>query len=110
MRLLDLSAKERPTVGIILPDGMRLDVFTPTKSLRETFTFLGDALTKVANKTATDEDLDTMYDITARILSRNKQSITLSKSDLEERTDIEDITAILAAYIEFLTETVGSKN
>ena len=111
MRVLDLMSNERPTLRIILPpDKATIDVFTPTKALRDLFPFLGESLQKVGNSTATDDDLDRLYDITAQILSRNMQCITFTQTDLENRLDTREVTQILNAYLNFLRETVNSKN
>lgn len=114
---IDITSKKRPTIAVILPckrrffsRKQRLDVYTPTKSTRELFTFLGESLIKISNNSATESDLDLLYDVTARILSRNKQGIELSANDLEVRLEIRDIIAILKEYADFLTNEVESKN
>lgn len=118
MTTLDLSLSERPTMTVILPRRkryflsrkQRLDVLTPSKSTRELFTFLGGSLINLGENKATEEDFERIYDVTARILSRNKQCIEITKEDLESRLDIVDITKILGNYADFLTRTIESKN
>ena len=118
MRTLDLSLQKRPTVRIILPRKRKsifsrkqiLDVTTSSKSTRELFSFLGESLIKVSENKATEDDFERLYDVTARILSRNRQGIEISKSDIEARLDTSDIIRILKLYSEFLTETIKSKN
>lgn len=115
---IDLSNKELPTLRVILPRKRRffksrklvLDVYTPTKSTREMFMFLGETLIKISKGEATEEDVDNLYSVTARILSRNKQNTTVSQDILEERLEIEDIVAILETYANFLTGAIESKN
>lgn len=116
-RTLDITAKKRPTIAITLPRRrrffsrkQRLDVYTPTKSTRELFTFLGESLIKISDGSATENDFDLLYDVTARILSRNKQGVELSANDLEKILETEDVIVILKAYAEFLTGEVESKN
>lgn len=120
MSALDLSTRERQTIRIILPSRKKsffkkrgtltLDVYTPTKSTREMFTFLGESLIKISKNEATEKDIDLLYDVTARILSRNKQYREIFKNDLEDLLEIPEVVSILKAYADFLTETIESKN
>lgn len=107
---LDLSQKQRPTMKITLPDDTIIDVLTPTKSVKDTFTYLGGALIRVGNGEATEDDLESMYDITAQIMSRNRQRIEFTRKDLEDCMDTEDIVDILSNYATFLRDTIASKN
>ena len=118
MSILDLSATARPTMRVILPrrkryflsTNQKLDVFTPTKSTREMFAFLGNSLIKIGKKEATEDDFERLYEVTAKILSRNKQGVEITKADLEARVDTPDIIKILTEYANFLTAAIESKN
>lgn len=107
---LDLSQKQRPTMRIKLPDDTIIDVLTPTKSVKDTFTYLGETLIRVGEGTASEDDLESMYDITAQIISRNRQRIEFTRKDLEDCMDTEDIVDILGNYANFITNTIQSKN
>ena len=107
MRVVDLSNKKRNALKVVLPDKTEIDVFTPTKAVRDCFSILGEALIRIGNKNATSDDIDTVFAVTAQILSRNKQGVIFSTESVAAIMDIEDATTILDAYTEFLSEEIG---
>lgn len=110
MKVLDLTAKERPSIQYVLTEDITIDVFTPTKAVKELFSSLGEALIKLGKHEATEDDIDTIFDVSAKILSRNKQGISFTKNDLLNLLDTDDVAEILIAYADFLNETITSKN
>jgi hypothetical protein len=57
-----------------------------------------------------NEVTDDLYNACARVMSRNKAGIKITKDFLAEIFDFEDITIFFNAYMEFIDEVIGSKN
>ena len=82
-------------------------VTMPTKGLLRELTNLNTALT------ATEDDLgtlDELYIMCAKVMSRNKGGVVITKEFLEEIFDFEDILIFLKEYMSFIGEVAGRKN
>ena len=106
----DFTSVKTPTMSVTLFDEKKiiLSVLTPTKKLKDE---LNDLFSEI--ETIEDEDIaiDTLYEFTARVMSRNKQGIEISADKLKALYPDEDyVIAFLKAYVEFINEVKLSKN
>ena len=105
----DFNKVKPKTMNVTLSDENKtvLSVMTPDKKLRD------DLVTLYENVDETDEDEinEALYDLSARVMSRNKQGIEINSKQLKELfPDHMFIMAFLNAYVEFIGEVVDSKN
>lgn len=83
---------------------------TPTKALMDDLTSLQDNLETIGDDVDNIEALDDLFASCARIMSRNKGGIKITKEFLEDIFDYEDIMIFFNAYIDFVSELANSKN
>ncbi len=109
MKSLNFNNIEKKFLTVTLNDeeNTKLLITSPTKKVL-------DQLIKmdISNKSneMTDEQIDTLYEACATIMSRNKGSIKISKEKLEDIFDIEDIVIFFKAYMEFIHSQMAGKN
>ena len=107
MQELDFNLIKRHYLPITLNDENKthLDIMTPTKRLYSAILTLPDMEGEVK-----PEDLDQIYYVCAQLMSRNKQSRKVTREDLKECLDYEDLALFMAAYVNFLAEIASEKN
>lgn len=81
----------------------------PTKSIMDELTSLETNLDTLGDE-ADLESLSEMYRVCAKVMSRNKCGITITKEYLEDIFDYEDIVIFFNAYTEFIAEITSVKN
>lgn len=105
----DFNNVKLKTMTVTLSDEKKttLVVMTPDKKLMsELQTFKKDS-----QNLEETEVLDSLYELTAKIMSRNKNGVKIDAETLRELyDDVGYIIAFLNAYIEFVKELVNSKN
>lgn len=84
---------------------------TPTKAIMDDLVALQDSINTIndeeeANIEATDE----LYGACAKLMSRNKAGIKITKEYLGEIFDFEDIIIFFNAYMDFVDEVTSAKN
>lgn len=82
-------------------------VGTPTKAIMSELSQLQESIGDVEDDEA---DIDDLYEVCAKIMSRNKTGFTVTTEFLAERMDFEDIKIFFAAYMDFIDEVIRSKN
>ena len=82
-------------------------VGTPTKSVLDSLLAMKDSLSA---DNMSDEAIDDLYDICAKIMSRNKTGRRVTKEMVTELFDFEDIIIFIRAYTAFINEVTNSKN
>lgn len=112
-KVLDLNNLKIPTLELIFTDEARttIHVTAPTESLiNEMESWVQTGLEPLASGDRASVDL--AYDLTARLLSCNKESLTITAEDLRGNygVDIWTLVAILNAYTEFISEIKNEKN
>lgn len=85
-----------------------LMIGTPTKAIMDDLTLLQESMDSESD--TNNEVTDDLYNACARVMSRNKAGIKITKEFLAEIFDFEDITIFFNAYMEFIDEVIGSKN
>lgn len=93
-----------------LPDenNTTLFVLMPNKKLMDELVLLESTL-QSADNTA-DAVMDELYSLVAKIMSRNKNDIVITKEKLEECIDFEDVIAYFKVYVAFVHKFANSKN
>ena len=85
-----------------------ITVCTPTKAL---FQELVELAKNISSNTETNLDaIDDLYIVCAKIMSRNKEGVEITKDSLEENMDFEDIITFFKAYMTFVKEISKLKN
>lgn len=112
-RVLDLNSIKLPTLELIFTDADRttIHVTVPTEGLINEMESW--AKTGMAAITAGDDNsADASYDLVARLISCNREHLTITGADLRGKysVDIWTLIAILNAYTEFISDIKNEKN
>lgn len=79
----------------------------PTKAILTELIDLNSRVKAVDN----DFDiLDELYEVCAKIMSRNKAGMKITREFIEDTLDFDDIVIFLRDYTSFISEVVSSKN
>lgn len=84
-----------------------LQVMTPNKQMLEAII---EVLPKLDGAAPDADDLASLYEMAALLMSRNRKAIRISADDLTEILDIEDLTVFFSAYVAFVNDIAKSKN
>ena len=106
----DFNKVKPKTMSVTLSDEKKttLLVMTPDKRLKDELSSLYENIEDTDDE---DEINEALYELTAKVMSRNKQGIEITPEKLTKLyPDISYIMAFLDAYIEFIDEAVNSKN
>ena len=83
---------------------------TPTKAILSELISLKSSLEAIEDDSTDSDAIDELYTACAKVMSRNKGGVRISKEDLEEIFDLEDIMIFFNAYMEFIGEVSNQKN
>lgn len=108
-KVLDFNEIKKQYFTVKLADdkGTTLLICTPTKGILDEFLTMKDSLSADAME---DEALTELYSIVAKIMSRNKAGIKITKEKVSALFDFEDVLIFIRAYAEFIGEIANSKN
>lgn len=99
------------TVTLADESNTTIMIGTPTKAIMDDLVSLQDSLDNVSeNDEASVEATDELYSDCAKLMSRNKGGVKITKDYIEKVFDFEDIIIFFNAYMDFITEVTGSKN
>lgn len=84
-------------------------VGTPTKAIMTELLAVSKSLESDGDEISQDT-LDELFYISARVISRNKGGVNITKEFLEELFDIEDLLLFFNTYMSFITELANTKN
>lgn len=87
-----------------------LMIGTPTKAVMNELILLQSNFESLEDGDANEETIDDLYITCAKVMSRNKGGIVVTKEYLEEVFDIEDIMIFFSAYMDFVGEIAEEKN
>lgn len=102
--------KKYLTVTLADENNTTLMIGTPTKAVMDDLILLKSSLEAIEEDAADNEATDDLFTACAKVMSRNKGGIKISKEYLEEIFDFEDIMIFFSAYMDFITEVTGGKN
>lgn len=98
------------TVTLADEKNTTLMIGTPTKAIMDDLEALQSGIETFSEDETNAEAIDDLFYTCAKIMSRNKGGIKISKEFLEEIFDFEDILIFFNAYIGFVSELANSKN
>lgn len=112
MKSLNFNNIKKTYLTITLADENEttLLIGTPTKSIMTELIGLKTALEEFESDNTNTDALDDLYYACAKVMSRNKGGIKITKEYLEDLFDFEDILTFFNAYMEFVTELGNAKN
>lgn len=107
MKTLDFNKTKKQYFKIILPNDEQTEILisTPTKEIMGEVTELQAELTTASD----DEIMDRLYEVCARIMSRNKAGKEITVENIK-CLDLEDLTLFLTSYLQFINEVASAKN
>ena len=113
MAVLDLNAVQLETLDLTLQDEARttLHVKTPTEALvAELEAFTPEMLTVL--RTGNKEGVQSIYDLAARLISCNREGITITGEELlgKYRMTLESAVVFFSAYMDYITGITNQKN
>ena len=106
---LDFNKIKKRFFTVTLADekNTTLLISTPTKEIMDEFISMKDSLTAEAMG---DDAIGELYELCAKIMSRNKGGIKISKKDLESLFDFEDVIVFIQGYTSFINDLTSTKN
>ena len=109
---LNLNTAKRPvfTLTLMDDDETTLHVKVPEMELFKEIQAMASELDALND--GSPEAEDTIYDITSRILSCNREKLTVTADELrgKYRLGLEEVLLVYGSYTEFLTDIVQQKN
>jgi uncharacterized UPF0160 family protein len=110
---LNFNTVKKQYLTVTLPDEKNtlLMVCMPTKSLFEELNSIKSNFNSTDNSDESlDQALSDLYDLVARVMSRNKAGVKITKEALEKCLDFEDIILFFQSYLTFVNSVKSSKN
>lgn len=102
--------KQFLTITLADEKNTTLLVGTPTKAIMDDLMVLQNSMKAVNDNESNIEATEDLYNACARVMSRNKAGVKITKEYLAEILDFEDITIFFSAYMNFIDEVIASKN
>lgn len=112
-KCLDFRQVKKNYLTITLADENEttLMITSPTKEIMDDITSLRDAMDDISeNEELYEDQLNDLYHICARVMSRNKGGIKITAEHLATFFDFEDIVIFFDAYMDFVSEITSQKN
>lgn len=108
---LDFNKIKKKYLTVVFADEKNTTIMigTPTKGVMEELMSLQESLNTVSDDVSA-ESMGELYDVCAKVMSRNKTNKKIEKEYLESVFDLEDITIFLHAYMEFIDTLSAEKN
>ena len=112
MKSLNFNNVKKTYLTVTLADENNTTIMigTPTKAIMDDLVLLQSGLETISEDDANVDATDELYSTCAKVMSRNKGGIKISKEFLEEIFDFEDIMIFFNAYMDFITEVTSGKN
>lgn len=102
------ATKRYLTVTFADANNTVITVGTPTKALFQDLVGLARSISAGAENNL--GAIDELYIVCAKIMSRNKEGVEITKDFMEENMDFEDIITFFKGYMAFVREITKLKN
>lgn len=111
-KTLNFNKVPKQYLTVVLSDEKEttLLVGTPTKAIFDDLTRLKASLETLSEDETDVDATDDLYDACAKVMSRNKAGVKVTKEYLANLFDFEDIMIFFSQYMEFIGEVANSKN
>lgn len=111
-KALNFNTVKKSYLTVTLADEKKTTIMigTPTKAIMDELIVLKSSLDLIDEDEANAEATDDLYNACAKIMSRNKGGIKITKDFLADIFDFEDIKIFIDAYMAFIDEIIKSKN
>ncbi len=111
-KALNFNNVKKQYLTVVLADDKKttLLVGTPTKAVMDDLARLQGSLETLSEDETNVDATDDLYEACAKILSRNKAGVKVTKEYLAEIFDFEDIIIFFSNYMEFISEVTNQKN
>lgn len=111
-RPLNFNNTRKKYLTVVLNDekNTTLLVGTPTKAIMNELIALQNDLNVMGDGEVNMESVELLYELSATLLSRNKTNTKVTKEELENTLDLEDILTFFTAYMEFIEDVSKGKN
>lgn len=108
-KALDFNKTKKRYWTVTLPDDKKtvLLISTPTKAVFNELISMKNALESAE---MAESAIDDLYEICAKIMSRNKTGRVVTVEYVQEIFDFEDIILFVHGFTEFVHEVAGTKN
>lgn len=109
---LNFNNVKKQYLTVVLADEKKTTLFvgTPTKAIMDDLVRLQSSLETISDDETNVEATDDLFDACAKVLSRNKAGIKITKEYLSNVFDFEDVMIFFSSYMDFISEVTGSKN
>lgn len=109
---LNFNNVKKQYLNVTLADekNTTLLIGTPSKKLMDDLMLLQSSLEALEDDPSNTESFNDLYTACAKIMSRNKAGVVITKEKLEDIFDFEDVMIFFNAYMEFIDEVANVKN
>ena len=109
---LDFNKLKKRYLNVTLADERQTTIMigTPTKAVMDDLLAMRSTLDDVEGDNVDPEIMDDLYNVCAKVMSRNKGGVTITADHLAECLDFEDIMIFFNAYMDFIGEISDEKN
>lgn len=111
-KALNFNKVKKSYLPVTFADEQETTIFvgTPTKAIMDDLTVLQSGIEEMGEDGASAADTDSLFEACAKIMSRNKTGVKITKEYLETVFDYEDVMIFFSSYMDFLGEVVNQKN
>lgn len=105
MASLNFNDIKKQYLNVTLRDENKTTIMicNPSKKLLSEITSIDSWARNVDSSSNGEEEIDALYEVCAKVMSRNKANIKIEKELLEDILDVEDIMIFLKTYMEFIS-------
>lgn len=109
---LDFTKLKKRYLTVTLADEKTTTIMigTPTKAVMDDLLAIRSTLDNVEGDDVDADVMSDLYDVCAKVMSRNKGGVKITADHLAECLDFEDILIFFSAYMDFVGEIADEKN
>lgn len=105
MASLNFNNLQKKYLTVTLNDENKTTIMVcnPSKKLLNEIISIDSIVRNTDDSSTGEEEVDALYEVCAKVMSRNKGGIKIEKELLEDIFDIEDIMIFFKTYMEFVS-------
>lgn len=111
-KVLNFNAVKKSYLPVTFADEKKTTILvgTPNKAIMDDLTVLQASIDEIGEDGANETTTGELFEACAKIMSRNKAGVKVTKEYLEAVFDFEDVMIFFRAYTEFISEVINQKN